>query len=84
LDDGQYRKPLDYNYVSQEYGNTSFAQSGAAGYAFHSGMDLVASHGVAIYSITDGTVYYGVDSAGGKYALVRHKDDFWTAYWHLQ
>ncbi|TSC88990.1 MAG: peptidoglycan DL-endopeptidase [Microgenomates group bacterium Gr01-1014_5] len=84
LDDGQYRKPLDYNYISQEYGNTSFAQSGAAGYAFHSGIDMVAGHGAAIYSVDAGMVYYGVDSAGGKYALVRHKDDFWTAYWHLQ
>ncbi len=84
LDDGQYRKPLDYNYISQEYGNTSFAQSGVAGYAFHSGIDMVAGHGAAIYSIDAGMVYYGTDSAGGKYALVKHKDDFWTAYWHLQ
>ncbi|OGY12173.1 MAG: hypothetical protein A3F61_02730 [Candidatus Blackburnbacteria bacterium RIFCSPHIGHO2_12_FULL_41_13b] len=84
LDDGQYRKPLDYNYISQEYGNTSFAQSGTGGYAFHSGIDLVAGHGAAIYSVSEGMVYYGTDSAGGKYALVRHKDDFWTAYWHLQ
>lgn len=84
LDNGQYNKPLDYKYISQEYGNTSFAQSGTGGYAFHSGIDMVADHGAPIYSIENGTVYYGVDGAGGKYALVKHRDDFWTGYWHLQ
>ncbi|MDO8504040.1 MAG: peptidoglycan DD-metalloendopeptidase family protein, partial [bacterium] len=84
LNDGQYRRPLDYQYISQGYGNTSFAQSGTGGYAFHSGMDLVAFHGAPIYAIDNGTVYYGTDSGGGKYALVKHRDDFWSAYWHLQ
>lgn len=84
LNDGQYTKPIDYDYISQEYGNTSFAQSRAAGYAFHSGLDLVGKHGAPVRAVADGTVYYGTDSGGGKYALVKHRDDFWTAYWHLQ
>lgn len=81
LDDGQYRKPVDYQYISQGYGAATCT---VCGYAFHTGMDLVGSHGAPIYTVADGTVYYGVDGAGGKYALVKHKDDFWTAYWHLQ
>lgn len=84
LSDGQYGKPLEYKYISQGYGSTAFAQSGAYSNAFHTGLDMVGNHGTAIYSIADGTVYYGVDSAGGKYALVKHRDDFWSAYWHLQ
>ncbi|MBI2007528.1 MAG: peptidoglycan DD-metalloendopeptidase family protein [Candidatus Blackburnbacteria bacterium] len=84
LNNGQYQKPLDYQYISQGYGNTPFAQSGTGGYNFHSGLDLVAFHGAPIYAISDGTVYYGTDSGGGKYALVKHRDDFWSAYWHLQ
>ena len=39
---------------------------------------------MGIRRVADGTVYYGTDSGGGKYALVKHRDDFWTAYWHLQ
>lgn len=81
LDDGQYNKPLNINYMSQGYGA---ATCSVCGYAFHTGLDLVGSHGGPIYAIADGTVYYGVDGAGGKYGLVKHKDDFWTAYWHLQ
>lgn len=81
LDDGQYRKPLDAYYVSQGYGTATCT---VCGYAFHTGMDMVGGHGDPIYSAADGTVYYGVDSAGGKYALIKHRDDFWSAYWHLQ
>lgn len=84
LNNSQYQKPLDYQYISQGYGNTPFAQSGTGGYNFHSGLDLVAFHGAPIYAIDNGTVYYGTDSGGGKYALVKHKDDLWSAYWHLQ
>ncbi|HBL52294.1 MAG: hypothetical protein A3D24_01450 [Candidatus Blackburnbacteria bacterium RIFCSPHIGHO2_02_FULL_39_13] len=89
MDNGEYAKPMDFSngwriYLTQAYGNTSFAQSGTAGYSFHSGLDLSVSYGVAIRSVADGTVYYGTDSGGGKYALVKHRDDFWTAYWHLQ
>lgn len=89
LDNGEYAKPIDFSggwrdYMTQGYGNTSFAQSGAGGYSFHSGIDLSTYFGSPIRAVADGVVYYGVDSGGGKYALVKHKDDLWTAYWHLQ
>ena len=90
LSNGEYAKPMSMggdwtSYKTQGYGYTSFSQSGAYSGAPHSGIDLqVKPFGAAVYSIADGVVYYGVDSAGGKYALVKHKDDFWSAYWHLQ
>lgn len=90
LDNGQYVLPMDMSggwrsYQTQGYGNTSFSQSGAYGGSGHSGVDLqVSPFGSAVKSIDSGTVYYGTDSAGAHYALVKHKDDFWTAYWHLQ
>ncbi|MBU1017366.1 hypothetical protein KJ678_04375 [Patescibacteria group bacterium] len=77
-------KPIDYKYITQEFGNTPFAQSGQAGYLFHLGIDLVAYHGAPIYAIDDGTVYYGTDRYGAHYALIKHDDDFWSAYWHIQ
>lgn len=89
LDNGEYRQPMEFggdwrSHMTQGYGYTSFAQGGAYGGAGHSGIDLQSFHGSPIFAIADGTVYYGTDSADGKYALVKHRDDFWTAYWHLQ
>lgn len=81
LNNGAYQKPLDNYSVNQGYGSASCT---VCGYAFHTGLDIDDFHGAPIKSMDSGTVYYGTDSAGGKYALVRHKDDLWSAYWHLQ
>lgn len=83
LDNGQYAKPLDNYTVNQKYGSGDGICT-YCGYSFHSGIDIDDFHGAPIKSMDSGTVYYGTDSAGGKYALVKHKDDFWSAYWHLQ
>lgn len=90
LDNGEYRQPMDLggswrDHMTQAYGYTSFAQGGAYGGAGHSGIDLQGYEGRPgpVYAVADGTVYYGTDSAGGKYGLIKHRDDFWTAYWHL-
>lgn len=92
LDNGDYRKPLDFvggwrDFITQAYGP---ATCHVCGYTFHSGIDLITDfggsrggYGGPVYAIADGTVYYGDDSAGAHYALVKHKDDLWTAYWHL-
>lgn len=93
LNNGEYRLPMDFPngnwqaYETQGYGCTDFASrytSWYGGQCFHNGRDLSLKGGNPIYAVADGTVYYGVDRAGGKYALIKHKDDFWTAYWHLQ
>lgn len=81
--DGQHNKPMDTwkEPPNQEYGQATCT---ICGYTFHTGIDISNFHGAPIYAIEGGTVYYGVDGAGGKYALVKHRDDFWTGYWHLQ
>ena len=89
LDGGDYHKPMDFpgswrDYITQWYGETDFARSGAAGYKFHNGIDFAVDHGAAIRAIKEGQIYYGVDSAGGKYAIIKHGDDLYSAYWHLQ
>ena len=41
-------------------------------------------HGAPIYAIGDGEIFRGTDGAGGKNAIIKHSDDFYSAYWHLQ
>lgn len=89
LDNAEYAKPMVFpgswrDSVTQYYGQTSFANSGAGGYSFHSGIDFAVSHGSPIHSVSAGKVYYGVDSAGGKFAVVIHSENLYSAYWHLQ
>jgi len=89
LDSSEYAKPMAFpggwrDSVTQYYGQTSFASSGVGGYSFHSGIDFAVSHGSPIHSIYAGKVYYGVDSAGGKFAVVTHNENLYSAYWHLQ
>lgn len=89
LNDSNYAKPMDFeaswrDYVTQYYGETDFARSGQGGYYFHSGVDFAVYYGAPVYAIDNGSVYFNVDTAGGKFALVKHNENFYTAYWHLQ
>lgn len=50
-----------------------------------SGWFSLQGEGAPVYSIYDGTVYYGVDSWGGaKYALVVHNNGLISMYVHLR
>lgn len=87
INNGTLRWPLDDFYISQEYGYTWFAAS--SGYysdSFHNGIDLVSNdgYGAAVRAGADGTVYYTVDGWGGHGALIKHSDNLFTAYWHIQ
>jgi len=95
----EYTRPLPRSTtwpVTQLYGGASCSMYLSC---FHSGVDLVdgsdlfgsesygghtTGYGAPIYAIADGEIFYGVDSAGGKYAIIKHTDDFYSAYWHLQ
>lgn len=89
LGKGEYARPLTTWSVTQRFGPATCSY---CGYAFHNGLDLVydgegygdAGHGAPIYAIADGEMFYGTDSAGGKYAIIKHADDLYSAYWHLQ
>jgi peptidoglycan hydrolase CwlO-like protein len=97
LDNDNYAKPLTSWRVTQNYGRASCSMYRSC---FHSGIDLVdntdlfgqrtgpdghtTGHGAPIYAIADGELFYGVDGMGGKYAIIKHADDFYSAYWHLQ
>lgn len=86
---GEYARPLSTWYISQRFGPATCSY---CGYAFHNGIDLVYDgddhgdygQGAPIYAIGDGEIFRGTDAAGGKYAIIKHSDDFYSAYWHLQ
>lgn len=87
---GVLRWPLAAVRITQYFGNTAFAQSGAYNGKGHNGMDLAASIGTPIYAALGGTVegtgntdiYPGCYSYG-KWILIRHPNGISTIYAHL-
>jgi hypothetical protein len=85
LDDKWYR-PLDHYVVTQEFGWTEYAKSGAYGGGPHTGIDLYAPRGTPVYAARRGTVTFAGSSAGGygNLIILAHKGDLTTYYAHLE
>jgi len=81
LSDDNYVTPLASWRKTQGFGPASCAFYSRC---FHYGYDMADFHGAPVYAIADGEVFYGVDAAGAKYAIVKHSDSFFSAYWHLK
>lgn len=87
---GVLRWPLDAVTVTQKFGNTAFAKSGAYNGSGHNGIDFRASIGTPVRAALSGTVigtgntdaYKGCYSYG-KWVLVRHPNGLSTLYAHL-
>lgn len=80
--------PLSSVSVTQYFGNTSFAQSGAYSGNGHNGMDFRAPAGTVVRSALDGVVQEVNQGAVkncqyGKWVLVRHPNGLSTLYAHL-
>lgn len=80
--------PLDSVKITQYFGNTSFAQSGAYSGKGHNGMDFRAAIGTPVRAALDGTVQEVNQGAVkncqyGKWVLVRHDNGLTTLYAHL-
>lgn len=71
-----------YVYYSSKYGYRTHPISGK--YKFHSGIDLAAHKGTAIYAIDDGIVTISrYDGSGyGKWVEIRHSDGTLSRYAH--
>lgn len=71
-----------YVYYSSKYGYRTHPISGV--YKFHSGIDLAAHKGTAIYAIADGVVTVSrYDGNGyGKWVEIRHSDGTLSRYAH--
>lgn len=85
-----FRWPLDSVRITQYFGNTAFAQSGAYNGSGHNGIDLAASIGTPLKAALAGTVqgtgntdaYKGCYSYG-KWVLIRHANGLSTLYAHM-
>lgn len=53
-------------------------------YKFHTGIDLPAPSGTAVYAIADGYVRFSGSNKGyGQFIIIEHGDSIYTAYAHL-
>ena len=87
---GVLRWPLDAIKITQHFGNTAFAQSGAYNGQGHNGVDFRASVGTPIKSALSGAVQATGNTdqfpgcySYGKWILVRHGNGLSTLYAHL-
>lgn len=75
----RYVKPLDSYRVSASFGSTGTLWAGA-----HTGMDMSASYGTSVMSVTTGEIIFaGWDGSYGNKIVVRHWDGTETWYCHL-
>jgi murein DD-endopeptidase MepM/ murein hydrolase activator NlpD len=84
--------PLSNIYITQQFGNTAFANANARIYngKGHTGIDLRASIGTPVYASQSGTVI-GIANTDivkrcysyGKWVMVRHENGLSTLYAHL-
>jgi murein DD-endopeptidase MepM/ murein hydrolase activator NlpD len=78
------------NCITQYFGNTEFAKSGAYSGKGHNGMDFKASVGETLYASGDGVIsgtgntdaYAGCYSYG-KWVLIKHNNGLSTLYAHM-
>ena len=85
-----FRWPLDSPYITQYFGYTKFAQSGAYGGSQHNGMDLGAPIGTKLYAPLTGTVRNvgNTDAVPGCYSwgqwlLIDHPNGLSSMFAHL-
>lgn len=84
IDGGVFRRPDGA--VTQGYGMTAWARSGAYGGAIHNGVDFVQPCGAPVRAAADGTIIRDnrTDGSGfGHYLMIRHADGLITLYGHL-
>lgn len=72
--------------LSQPYGMTEYARSGAYGGNIHNGLDLVQGCGAPVRAAADGTIIRDnrTDGSGfGHYVMIRHTNGLITLYAHM-
>lgn len=87
---GVLKWPLDSVKITQYFGNTPFARSGAYNGHGHNGIDLRASIGTPVRAALSGVVRGAGDTdtvcrgaSYGKWALIEHQNGLSTLYAHL-
>lgn len=87
---GVLHMPVDNARITQYFGNTPFAASGAYGGKGHNGMDFAASVGTPIRAALSGTIVGtgNTDSirgcySFGKWVMIKHNNGLSTMYAHF-
>jgi len=80
---GYFISPLDHYRITQGYGMTSYAASGAYGGQGHNGIDIVWYHGAPVRAAASGMVILGTHRAWGNWVAVVHANGLVTLYAHL-
>jgi len=81
--------PMDSVRITQQFGNTAFAASGAYNGKGHNGIDLAASIGTPLHAALSGVVEAtgNTDTGGcysfGKWVFIKHANGLSTMYAHL-
>ena len=80
-----YAWPVQGGRITQGFGMTSFARSGAYGGAGHNGIDIGAPTGTPVYATASGTVTsVGFNNNSyGKWVVIKHNDGYFSLYGHL-
>ncbi|MBR1860679.1 MAG: peptidoglycan DD-metalloendopeptidase family protein [Lachnospiraceae bacterium] len=81
-DGGSFIFPIaSYKYISSKYGWRIHPITGKN--QFHSGVDLAAPYGTAIYAAYSGVVASaGYNASMGNYVMINHGDGLYTVYMH--
>ncbi|OHB19577.1 MAG: hypothetical protein A2666_01700 [Parcubacteria group bacterium RIFCSPHIGHO2_01_FULL_47_10b] len=76
--------PEDDPVLTQRYGMTSFALSGAYGGSIHNGIDMSAGRGSRIKAAQDGIIFAsGTNKGWGNWVTVQHLGGLVTLYAHM-
>ena len=77
-----YPLPSGYRYVTSKFGYRNHPVTGV--YKLHTGVDISAPNGTAIYAAQSGTVIIaGYSSAWGNYVVINHGGGVTTLYAHM-
>jgi murein DD-endopeptidase MepM/ murein hydrolase activator NlpD len=80
-----YSWPVQGGRITQGFGMTSFARTGAYGGKGHNGIDIGAPTGTPVYATASGTVVsVGFNNNSyGKWVVIKHNDGYFSLYGHL-
>lgn len=83
---GMLAWPQDGFRITQTYGMTAFAKSGAYGGGPHTGIDMTSGYGSPVKAAADGIVKYSGNLGRysyGNYLMITHENGLSTLYAHL-
>jgi|694.fasta_scaffold01296_13 murein DD-endopeptidase MepM/ murein hydrolase activator NlpD len=80
-----YAWPVQGGRITQGFGMTPFAKSGAYRGAGHNGIDIGAPTGTPVYATSSGSIVsVGFnDDSYGKWVVIKHTDGYFSLYGHL-